>query len=326
MRIVFISKKGDVLPLAQRIEAEGNSVEMYVCSDEGLVLDNHILNFSPDLIVIDSYGFGFLANRLRKREIPVLGGSPLTDHLDDDESASDKLIQMCGLPTNSSGTTPLQIDGWFNGKDFVNIIYTLDDISFPGQRSDKLFQDCLMRLAHVLKRSEYFGPISIQAFVGKDSIHYANFRARFSASTMLLMLEGLKGRVTDALTSLARGTQRAFMFKPGWFTTIQVSINPNPLFAQSLYYTIDAPGLTDEIVKHLWLYGFTKRGKDEYIYRGKGGRLAVVSARGDTIREARRRAYRTIYNLKLPGILYLQKIGHKATPQYGSIKSWGYIS
>ena len=326
MRYVFISKRGDVLPLAQRIEAESNDVNMFICSSEDIVVDRHITDFGPDLIVIDSFGFGHLAHRLKKNGFLVLGSSLLTDQLDNDPHCSRKVLQMCGIPVDSPNGIPLVIDAWFNGKRFINLLYTLDDVVFPGTMDDLIYKQGISRLAPAFSKADYQGPITLVADVTKDTVSYSTLRARFSPSTLLIFQEGLKGRVSNVLQAIATGQNRMFMLKPGWFTSVQISINSGPLFNGDHFYEIEAPKLPDEITKHLWMYGFTKKAQDHYLYKGQGGRIAVATARGDTIREARRRVYRTIFNLNIPDILFLQKVGQKATGWYGQIKQWGVIA
>lgn len=325
MKYVFISRDGDILPLAQRIEAEGNQVDVYICKDSDLLLDKHITAYGPDTIVFDSFGFGNLANRLRKADFPVIGSSLLTDQLDNDSTYSKKVLQMCGLPVDGPYAIPITIDSWFNGLQFLSILYTLDDVVFTGNTSDKLFEQGIAKLAYALKKSNYRGPISLMAMVGKDSIYYKGLKARFAPASMLVMREGLKGRVSNVLQAMATGQNRFFMMKPGWFTSIQISLNSNPLFDGCTNYEIDVDGLTDDIAKHLWLYGFSKKSADRYTYTGRGGRIAVVTARGDTIREVRRRAYRTIHNMKIKEMLYLSDVGKKAESMHGTIKQGGWI-
>lgn len=325
MKYVFLSKRGDSLPLAQKIEAENNQVDFYICEDENLVVDRHITSFAPDIIIIDSCGFGALANRLSKAGFPVVGSSLFTDKLESDPLYSEKALKMCGLNTREESGIPVSIDGWFNGKEFISIIYGVDDIISSGSKEDDLFKDGLARLIPVLKKACYHGPVTLKVTLSKDAISFKDLRAQFSANTLLVLKEGLKGKVGDVLFTMAKGHNRYFILKPGWFTLVQVSINPNPLFNENFYYNINTIGLTDDIIKHVWLYGFSKKFHDSYTYTGKGGRIAVVTARGDTIREARRRVYRTLYNLRIPDILFLQKVGQKASAWYANIKQWGYV-
>lgn len=324
MHIIFISKHGDILPLAERVEKEGNTVQLFIASDDDLLVDRHITDSNPDMIVFDSYGFGKLAHRLKRAGFNVVGSMPLTDVLENEQN-SEKIIKMCGIPTDYNAGFTTTLDGWFNGKGFINFVYTVDDIVFPGNIDDKLIKISLMRLVLALKKAEYQGPVMLTANISKDKVGFSNLRARFSPSTLLIMREGLKTRATNVLQAMATGYNKMFMFKPGFFASVQISVNPNPLFNTDINYEIDAQGLTDEITKHVWLYNFQRRQDGSFFYRGRGGRIAVATSRGDTIREARRRVYRTAINLKLDGMLYLREVGKKATSQCGWLKDWGLV-
>jgi len=325
MRYVFISKHGDIHPIAKRIENEDNDVSMFVCKDEDLLVDKHITSINPDIIVIDSYGFGSISSRLRNKGFSVVGGSRLTDQLDSDDTVSEKVLKMCGLSTSGNNGVNVRIDGWFNGTCFINHLYSVDDIITSGLAQDKLYKEGLIRLSAALAKAGYVGPASITAVVTKDSVWYKDLRARFSANTMLMFKEGLKGKLSNVFIALSQGQKRMFMFKPGYFTLVQISVHPNTLFDGSQYHDIIAPNIPEETVKHLWLFGFVKKQENMYSYRGHGGRIAVATARGDTIREARRRVYRTVFNLQIPNILFLKDVGKSALVGYSNIKQWGWV-
>lgn len=325
MKIVFISKYGDILPLAQRVEQEGLDVSFFVCRGEEVIIDKHIIDLGPDIIVIDSPGFGSLAQRLRKCGFPIIGASMLTDKLSFDTIYNTSIFKICGLATSNLNGTPyikVDVEGWFNGKDFVNIIYSIDSIVFAGAKQDRIFEAGIGKIVGALGRSGYAGPVWCTTLVNKDSAYYINLCASFSLATMLVFREGLKGRASDVLYGLAMGVNRMYMFKPGWFTAVELILNPNRVLDDS-YYDEQISGISESSLKHTWLYGITNKGT---CYVGKGGRIAVVTARGDTIREARRRVYRTIHNLTIPNVLYLNKVGDKAAVQYSQVKSWGYIA
>ena len=325
MKIVFISKHGDILPLAQRVEQEGHDVSFFVCRDEETILDKHITDHGPDFIIIDSPGFGALSQRLKKKGFLVLGSSMLTDKLASDESYNNSIFRMYGLAITSMNGIPyikIDVEGWFNGKEFTNVIYTVDSVVLVGSTQDRLFMDGVGTLATALSKANYSGPVWCSTFINKDNSYYTSLCASFSASTVLALREGLKGRVGDVLYGMAMGINRMYMFKSGWFTAVELVLNPSRMLNED-YYDEPISGISESIMKHVWLYGITGKGTR---YVGKGGRIAVVTARGDTIREARRRVYRTIHNLNISNILYLDKVGDKAVSQHSQIKSWGYIS
>lgn len=325
MKYVFISKHGDILPLAQRIEDEGNETSLYVCNDEGLLIDRHITDFCPDIIYIDSFGFGAFAERLRKQGFKVIGGSRLTDELENNKGYERRVLKTFGLDEDGAGATKVGVDGFFNGKTMVAVSYTVDGVSWMGEREDRLFTAGLKKLESALRKAAYSGIVSIDTFFNKDGLYFKNLRVRTTATSLLIMREALKGRLSNLLYALAYEQNRVFMFKPGWYTMVPLYLEQGELLEPSRGYEISVEGLSPEVVKHLWLFGFSKKTSDKYIYRGDGGRVAVATARGETVREARRRVYRTVFNTGIPNILFLKNVGSKASTVYSKLKEEKWI-
>jgi hypothetical protein len=324
MRFVFISKTGDTVPLAQRLEQEGTEVTFYVCENESSILDKHITDFGPDIVIIDSYGFGTFARRMRELGFGVIGGSPLTDLLAQDPDYGATVLRMCGLSIgrlNGTQAYEMVIEGWFNGKEFMNVVYNLDNIVFAGNRFDKVFMTGLSKATNALKKACYVGPVNVTSIISKDTLCHRELSSGLTAMTLLALLEGVKGRVTDVLSGMANGINRIYTLKPGWLAAVSLIINPNRVLNNARYDFV-VGGLTSENMKHMWLYGIQNGGR----YTGKGGRIAVVTARGETVKEARRRVYRTIKNISIPESLYVNRIGDAAAVQHAQLKSWGWIS
>lgn len=350
MKFVFISRHGDILPLAQRVEAEGNEVIFFlshneVWEDEPYVLDKHIIEIGPDVIVIDSPGFGKLATKLKKLGFPVVGASLLSDVLTTDVNYHNRFIRACGLNIDSMNTLPnsipIEIEGWFSGKDFTAAIYTVNSVTFPGSKTDKLYKQSLISMVNALKRNGYVGPISIKGYINSDNIQFNVVKAHFTTSTMLALMEGLKSNVSIVINGLANGSNRWLMFKPGYFIAIELILSPNAILETERYHNSHVRGLMPENLKHMWVYGLKKNG-DGYIYNGENGRFGVVTARGDSISEARRRAIRTIEGkivqdslthqkrtqggIHVDNMLYLKGVGNKADFQHSRLLDWGWLS
>lgn len=325
MRFTFISRNGDILPLAQQVEQEGSDVDMFVCSSEGLVVDKHIMDRCPDVIVFDSPIFGNVSHRLKASGFSVLGCSMFSERLASDDFYEMSVLKLCGLPVEGKGdkdTIKVITEGWFNGKGFYNVIYSIDSIVFPGSKEDKLYRSGLAHLESAIRKAGYCGPVSLMATISVDGVSFSDLRASFAVSTLLAIREGMKGRASDLLAGLSGGVNRAFMFKPGWFALVELVLNPSRLLDGD-YYDIQIDGLTSDCLKHVWLYGVS--GKSNH-YVGRGGRIAAVTARGETVREARRRVYRTINNLVIPGLLYQNKVGDETVVQHSRLKSGKWIS
>jgi len=83
-------------------------------------------------------------------------------------------------------------------------------------------------------------------------------------------------------------------------------------------------------LKHLWLCGVQKRG-GKFFYEGDSGVLGAATARGDhiggwsPIRDARRRALRTVSNLDISDLMYRRDIGKNIEGEYNRLKEGGWL-
>ncbi|KKN45063.1 hypothetical protein LCGC14_0686880 [marine sediment metagenome] len=123
MIILFISKDGSGLGLAERVKNEGHSTSMYTVDKDadsvgvGMVdrvtLPSHIIQqngypiqssinqllkqVKPDLVIFDTFNLGRVASSIRS-SIPVLGSSLWSDHLSLDQSYGYRLMKQVGIP------------------------------------------------------------------------------------------------------------------------------------------------------------------------------------------------------------------------------------
>ena len=90
----------------------------------------------------------------------------------------------------------------------------------------------------------------------------------------------------------------------------------------------------------MWTYGLKKSGED-YVYNGTDGRFGVVTSRGDTVSEARRRVLRTVEGkvyidqttgkksskggIHVDNMMYIKSQGNKADSQHTKLKEWKWI-
>jgi phosphoribosylamine-glycine ligase len=82
-------------------------------------------------------------------------------------------------------------------------------------------------------------------------------------------------------------------------------------------------GLNEGNLKHIWFEDVYF--KDGYSCARSSGALGFVTARGVQVREARRRAYRTVRDLGIPYPLYRTDVGSRASWEYPLLEEWGWI-
>jgi len=297
---------------------------------------------NPDCIVFDcaDYGFGTAADTYRKRSIPVIGGCEWGDRIELDLPFSKQVMNAVGIPNQPlANGIAITTELWFNGKDAININHTLRDdrlmeggkgpkadmgnVMWLGSPDSKLFQESLGKLIPLLQKIEYIGPLALELDVSEHSICGKRFKAHFNYSTVFVLLEMLKGRINDLLYSTAVGISKALAFKSKLGISIKLAIMP-----EKFEGTIT--GLNKYNLKHFWGYDVRKEG-EEYIINAGGSNVGTVTARGDEIqgfsslRDAKRRAMRTVNNIKIVDVMYRLDIGNTVERERTQLKKWGWL-
>ena len=76
---------------------------------------------------------------------------------------------------------------------------------------------------------------------------------------------------------------------------------------------------------------FRSKKDGKYLCSGNGGDVGAVTARGDKIdsysplRDAKRRALRTISNLIIPDLMYRRDIGDRVQHEQEQLRKWGWL-
>ena len=106
MKVGFISQWGLGLTLAMAIQDEGHDVKMWIkdttSQDVGDGFIEKIDDYKKmigwaDYFVSDDTGFGKINGDLRKRGIPIVGGSELSDEAEIDRGSGQKMFKAVGL-------------------------------------------------------------------------------------------------------------------------------------------------------------------------------------------------------------------------------------
>ncbi|MWG33663.1 phosphoribosylamine--glycine ligase [Halomarina oriensis] len=106
MNVLFASRDGLVGDIAWRVQREGHEVRYCVESEsEGRIADGFVEKVTDwrdheswaDLVVFDDvWGYGAEAERLRAEGVPVVGGTALTDRLEDDRGFAQEVLADAG--------------------------------------------------------------------------------------------------------------------------------------------------------------------------------------------------------------------------------------
>jgi len=83
-------------------------------------------------------------------------------------------------------------------------------------------------------------------------------------------------------------------------------------------------GLEDENLKHVFLQSIYKD-ETSYMMSGEAAPVYTAVARGQNLREASRRVYRTIGEVQFPRMQYLPNIAGQSMTTFQNLKSWSVI-
>lgn len=111
MKILFLSGWGSAVPLAQHCEESGHAIKFWIQDKDsqdvgdGFVhkVDDYKSHVAwADLVLCDDTHFGKINDAIREKGIPVVGGTKLTDALEEDRGAGQRLFKAVGLETLES--------------------------------------------------------------------------------------------------------------------------------------------------------------------------------------------------------------------------------
>jgi len=109
MKISIISKFCETLDLGMRLQDEGNDVTIYTLTEgestvgKGLIpIKKKVGGLDADLIINDDVFLGDTSDKLRKEGKSVIGGSEITDRLENDREFGYNIMRACGISVPKS--------------------------------------------------------------------------------------------------------------------------------------------------------------------------------------------------------------------------------
>ena len=106
MKILFLSGWGSAVPLAMHCEESGHEIKFWIedkdSKDVGEGFVKHVDDYKShiswaDLVITDDTHLGKVNDSIREKGIPVIGGTKMTDALEEDRGLGQKLFKACGL-------------------------------------------------------------------------------------------------------------------------------------------------------------------------------------------------------------------------------------
>lgn len=312
-------------------------------------VDNEVFNIlltpHPDCLIftVGSIGFAVAADRYRKLGFPCVGASEWGGRLESDVEFSRQVIKAVKISTALVQGVRIFTSLWFNGSDVVGVTHSINDnhlmesskgpeadmgcVLWTGSTESRLFKESIGKLLPLLRKVGYIGQLGIASIVDEKTHCGLFFSTHFDCGRLAVLLEMYKGRANDLMYGIATGVIKHMPFKSKLGIGITIAVLPFPLDAT--LDTVNVKGLNKYNLKHFWGYDLCKT-NGEYTTSNNGGRIGTITARGDEIqgfsplRDAKRRAMRTISNLDIDGLMYRSDIGNSVEAKRAKLKEWNW--
>lgn len=247
--------------------------------------------------------------------------------LENDKEYAQKVLGVCGLKTDSIDGHSMRINVLVKDKEIVNVTYAkhydtlmegdigpriyMGSVLWKGSLHDKIVVDALTKLQSIYNKVKTTAFISLAVEVNDKEISIQSFETNISLAFMELYKGSYNTLHVDDNIEL----------KDGWATAVVIAVLPFPLRIPWTE-TVILNGVNKHNLKHFTPSNIVF---DDSTYKGYG-KLGEVSALGESVRESRRRVYRTIDNLKAVGLMYRRDIGNDVPRIYDQLYKWGWTS
>ncbi len=239
----------------------------------------------------------------------------------------------------------IAVTAFFNGEKFIMPVYmnfenkrllTGDLGVFTGEMGThgfftfdklKLFKNTLKKIEEDLKKDGYVGTIDVNCIINNDGIWPLEFTSRFGYPLITLVFEGIRGytRVTDLMVGLVEKTMDFVEADDGYEIGVVVCVPTFPYEDGFERYGKGMPIIfLDESVKESFYVGDLKMEDDVWVTAGALGYGFVITGRGDTIFDAKTRAYNTLKHIIVPNAIYRIDISDRWIKDYPKLHRWGY--
>ena len=234
-------------------------------------------------------------------------------------------------------------EGWFNGSEFCHFNHTFEvKRLFDGDKGpltgcagclvwategDRLTEISLQPLTPLLQKVHYLGPLDVNLIVQEDRVYFIEFTARFGYDAIQALMELTKAPLFDYLWKLSI-QQPLPPFKDEYALAVRLSFPPYPFQDRDYFKSFEGLQVLEQVQEadnHLHYFD-VKSTNGVPTLAGIDGSIGCVTARGENIRECRRRVYRTLKSIvRLDEVQYRQDIGNNWDKQLEQLRSWKWV-
>lgn len=346
MKVLFVSEKGSLLPLAVRVKKEGHNVLLfnndiaYKKVGSGMVnvsemrgsltlgsgvnkgLLGSLLEFDPDFVVCDGDRLGNVSGEIHKVK-PVFGSDKTIDRLINSKAYFDTVMKVISVNSKNENTQKddYTLGFWFDGKDTYLHNISVIQKCFMDNEVGKDIEDSGHTTIMIPKDNKNIVDIvsGLTKFL-KQTMYKGSIRLSISKGQIIdiktcmdyALLELYRGSIIDLLQGFALGRVKHYELHNGVALTVRLSIPPFPNGGDNVETSIK---FEEGAKKHLWLSNI-KKVNDNYTCFAN---IGFVTAGASTIKYCRERVYRTIDRLEVKDLQYRSDIGINAGGVFNGI-------
>ena len=238
----------------------------------------------------------------------------------------------------------ITIEGWFN-KDWYKDTFncTIESKRFLNNnkgpnvgcmgnvvwicKENKLVKEFLYPVTDLLKKVDYCGPFAVTLIINENNMYVLEFTTRFGYDAIQSFVELLKQSFFDFIYNLAIGSNRPVVFfEDSLSLAVRLSMPPYPNKGNlSFINDLQVLDIPNQAEHHVWMVDVKYKNKKPVI-AGVDGIIGCVTARGNTVRMAQKRVYRTINNIVInTDVQYRTDIGYGVEEKIIQLTKWGYL-
>ncbi|MFH0860458.1 MAG: phosphoribosylglycinamide synthetase C domain-containing protein [Candidatus Altiarchaeota archaeon] len=252
-------------------------------------------------------------------------------------------IQEFQLQKRISGVE-VAVGAFFNGSEFIHPINVNFEHKklFPGNIGpstgemgtsmfwsdpNTLFNSTLLKMEPKLKEEKYVGYIDINCIVNNYGVYPLEFTSRFGYPTIFIQQEGMVIPMGEFLHNLAKGEKGPFKVRSGFQVGVRILMSPYPFDDTEAFETHSKEAVV--IFKRPNTDGVhiedVKKVDSQWVVTGTGGVVLTVVGCGQTMEQARTRAYNRVNNILLPNMYFRDDIGERWAEDSDRLHTWGYL-
>jgi len=325
MRFALSYSRGRLFSIGNRIQREGHQVTKGHTTTNGTLLISDVpldpIRCNGEGIGVSKFTLLLAKSREYEESIKLVASLPSS-------------IVFPHLP-DTRKEAEFSLGCWFNGIDFVYPVFGIVDDNYFMDRNrgypcimgstvrifrepPKIFMDTLWKLKTCLRGANFRGFIMVDCATYQDAKTLKDYNGivriypHFRADSIYAILESMQEEVGRTLVEIFNGGKKNIRYcKYEYSIAVRISVPPYPYPRPPFEsFRKDIKGYCEGNAKHIWLREVDR--DEEGKLRVTGSIIGAVTARGDSIKECRRRAYRTISNLDIEWLQYRQDIGMKA--------------